>query len=123
MLLLALLDISAAFDTVDHGILLQRLHTSHHINGLALDWFWIYLTGRRERVLYGGDTTLAALVEYVVLQGLVLGPLLFVLYTSDVPRVINECGLLSVVYATTRRSTSKLNSVTFQLLKFRSRTA
>ena len=83
--LLALLDLnlSAAFDTVDHGILLKRLHTSHHINGLALDWFRSYLTARRESILYSGDTTSAALV----------------LYTSDVPRVINECVLLSVVYA------------------------
>ena len=97
--LLALLDLSAAFDTVDHCILLQRLHTSHHINGLVLDWFRSYLTGRRESVLYGGETTSAVLVEYRVPQGSVLGPLLFVLYTSDVPYVINEWGLLSVVYA------------------------
>ena len=99
VLLLALLDLNAAFDTVDHGILLQRLHTSHHINGLALNWFRSYLTGRRESVLYGGDTTSAVFVEYGVPQGSVLGPLLFILYTPDVPRVINECGLLSVVYA------------------------
>ena len=97
--LLPLLYLSATFDTVDHGILLQRLHTSHHINGLALDWFRSYLTGKCESVLYGGDTTSAVLVEYEVPQGSVLGPLLFVLYTSDVPRVVNECGLLSVVYA------------------------
>ena len=62
-------------------------------------WFRSYLTDRRESVLYGGDTTSAALVEYGVWQGSVLGPLLFILYTSDVPRVINECGLYSVVYA------------------------
>ena len=43
--LMARLDLSAAFDTVDHGILLQRLYTSHHINRLALDWFRSYLTG------------------------------------------------------------------------------
>ena len=97
--LLALLELSAAFNTVNHGILLQHLNTSHHINGLALDWFRSYLIGRRESVLYGGDTTSAALVEYGVSQGSVLGPLLFILYTSDVSRVINRCGLLSVVYA------------------------
>ena len=99
MSLLALLDLSEAFDMVNHGILLQHLHTSHHINGLALDWFRSYLTGRRESILYGEDTTSAALVVYELPQGSVLGPLLFVLYTSDDPRVINECELLRVVYA------------------------
>ena len=99
MSLLALIDLSAAFNTVDQGILLQHLHIIYHINGQVLNWFRSYLTGRRESVLYGGDTTLAALVEYGVQQGSVLGPLLFVLYTSDVLLIINECGLLSVFYA------------------------
>ena len=67
--LLALLDLRAAFDTVDHGILLQRLHISHHINGQVLDWFRNYLTGRRASVLYSGDTTSAVLIEYGVPQG------------------------------------------------------
>ena len=88
-----------AFDTVDHGVLLQRLLISHHINGQTLDWIRSYLTGRCESVLYSGDTTSAVLVEYGVPQGSMLGQLLFILYTSYVPRVINEYGLLSVVYA------------------------
>ena len=97
--LLALLDLRADFDTVNHGILLQRLHTCHHINCLALDWFRRYITGRHKSVQYGGDTISAALVEYGISQGSMLGPLLFVLYTSDVPRIINKCWLLSIVYA------------------------
>ena len=56
-------NLSAAFDMVDHGILLQRLHISYHINGQVLDWFRSYLTGRHESVFYGGDTTSAVLVE------------------------------------------------------------
>ena len=121
--LLALLDLSAAFNTVDHGILLQHLHTSHHINGLALDWFTSYLTGRRESVLYGGDTTSAALVEYRVPQGSVLGPLLFVVYTQDVPCVINECGLLSVVYADDMQIYIQVTPRDIPVAKLRLRTA
>ena len=96
---LALLDLSAKFDMVDHGILLQHLHITHHINDQALNWFRSYLTCRCESVLYGRDTTLAALIKYGVPQGSVLGPLQFDLYTSNVTHVVNECGLLSVVYA------------------------
>jgi len=50
---LALLDLSAAFDTVDHDILLTRLKVSFRIRGAALDWFWSYLTNRVECVRRG----------------------------------------------------------------------
>ena len=53
--ILVLLDLSAAFDTVDHNILLHRLHTRFGISGTALDWFKDYLSNRRQRVSVNGS--------------------------------------------------------------------
>ena len=52
---LVLLNLSAAFDTVDHDILLQRLQTSFGIDSVALKWFQSYLTGRTQHVRRGTD--------------------------------------------------------------------
>ena len=52
---LALFDLSAAFDTVDHGILLKRLQSSYGFDGLALQWFRSYLTGRTQAVRRGSQ--------------------------------------------------------------------
>jgi len=57
---LALLDLSAAFDTVDYNILLQRLQTSYGINVSALQWFWSYLVGRTQRVRHGAIISASA---------------------------------------------------------------
>ncbi len=51
---LALLDCSAAFDTVDHNILLRKLSESFGVNGTALQWLTSYLCGRQQSVRYGG---------------------------------------------------------------------
>ena len=52
---LVLLDVIAAFDTVDHNVLLSRLHSKFGISGTALEWFRSYLNGRSQRVIVQGN--------------------------------------------------------------------
>jgi len=99
LVLLSLLDMSAAFDTVDHEILLERLSRSYGANSHALQWLQSYLTGRTQSVRLAGDTSAPRRVTCGVPQGSVLGPLLFVLYTADIGRVIEAHGLLHHCYA------------------------
>ena len=96
---LALLDLSSAFDTVDHTILLIRLRSSHHIGGVLVDWFESYLRERYKSVIYSGLLSPPVLHEHGVLQCSVLGPLLFVMYTAEIPHLVSDHGLLCVCYA------------------------
>ncbi|MGL5292380.1 MAG: reverse transcriptase domain-containing protein, partial [Aeromonas sp.] len=77
---LVLLDLSAAFDTVDHKILLDRLHNYTGIQGQALQWFRSYLTDRYQYVHLKGKSSYLTQVYYGLPQGSVLGPLLFSIY-------------------------------------------
>jgi Reverse transcriptase (RNA-dependent DNA polymerase) len=97
--LLGLLDLSAAFDCVDHDILLQRLRMTFGIDGAALRWIESFLGDRTQRVSYGGQLSAAGRLSCGVPQGSVLGPLLFVLYTADLFDVIAQCGLTAHSYA------------------------
>ena len=97
--LLPLLDLSAAFDTVDHAILLQRLHTTHCVTGKVLDWLRSYLFRRYQSVQFAEETSAPVLVLHGVPKSSVLGPLLFITYTSDIPGIITSEGLLCMCYA------------------------
>ena len=90
VMLLVLLDLSAAFDTVDHVILLQRLRHRLGISGRALDWFDSYLSGRSQRISINGTLSDKFLLECGVPQGSCLGPLLFVIYTSKLFEIVRN---------------------------------
>ena len=96
---LALLDLSAAFNTVDHDILLTRLRVSYGVGGPVLDWFRSYLTGRTECVRRSVSRFTSTTVRFGVPQGSVLGPLLFILYTADLIDVIEARVLHPHLYA------------------------
>ena len=68
-----MLDLSAAFDTVDHNILLTRFRVSHGIRDAGLDWLQSYLKGRMECVRHGTNRSMPTTVWYGVSQRLVLG--------------------------------------------------
>ena len=87
---LALLDLSAAFDTVDHQTLIEVLRERFAINGVALSWFKSYLTGRSQSFSVDGTMSPPARVGCSVPQGSVLGPLEFISYTEDVTEIFHR---------------------------------
>ena len=86
--ILVLLDMSAAFDTIDHSILINRLRERVGITGRALDWFSSYLTGRNFTVAVGTHVSNSAPLSFGVPQGSVLGPTLFALYMLPLGHLI-----------------------------------
>ena len=80
--LICLLDLSAAFDTIDHDILLTRLSSWFGIHGSVLNWFKSYLSSRTFCVKCNDCFSSLHTSLYGVPQGSVLGPLLFIMYTT-----------------------------------------
>ena len=96
---LVLLDLSAAFDTIDHFILIERLEHTHGISGDALKWMASYLRERNQQVIIGDGASADVLLEYGVPQESVLGPKLYSLYTRPLGDVIRHHQLDVYFYA------------------------
>lgn len=96
---LTLLDLSAAFDTIDHQILLQRLEGWFGVSGAALNWFSSYLNNRSQRIKLGDCLSSEVPLQFGVPQGSVLGPILFTLYTSPLSQFITDHSIPHHLYA------------------------
>ena len=96
---MVLLDLSAAFDTIDHGVLLKRMKTDLGISGTALQWFESYLSDRQSRVSITNNYSDPVNLLYGLPQGSILGPLKFVIYTLPLGNIIRQHALDFHLYA------------------------
>jgi len=92
--ILVIVDLSAAFDTVDHNLLLSRMMTQLGIGGTVLTWLKSYLTGRSQRVSIGDEFSLVAIWSH---SG--VSPILFTIYTLPITDIKPTHGLNVHLYA------------------------
>ena len=110
---LVLLDLSAAFNTIDHSILFNCLQHWYDIDGVVLKWVQSYLISRKQRIRIDGHLSDAFQLPYGVAQGSVLGPQLFTLYTTPLSSVISKFNVTHHLYADDTQIYLELDSKNF----------
>ena len=83
-------DYSAAFQSVNHTLIIHKLEKSFNLNGNALNWFVSYLSDRRQRVVVNGKTSDWKPVTSGVPEGSILAPLIFSMFINDLPKHIQS---------------------------------
>ena len=102
------MDLSKAFDSLNHEILLNKLNF-YGILGIALEWFYSYLTGRQLFVEIDGVSSDSLTLSTGVPQGSILGPLLFLIYMNDISNPSNLFKYLLYADDTTLFSTFQIS--------------
>ena len=96
---LALLDFSSAFDTIDHPILVHRLHTDFGFTDPVLQWFPSYLTNRTHCISLSNHCSVFAPVHSCVPQGSVLGSMLLTMYSKPLSAIIDSHSIIHHSFA------------------------
>ena len=96
---LVIIDLSVAFDTVDHQILLDRLKKMFGFMGLVINWITSYILGRSQKAVVGNTKSPSAPLSCRVPQGSILGPILFTLYTTPLGKICTKHGITYHLYA------------------------
>ena len=96
---LVMLDLSAAFDTIDHTIFVNRLCHTFHIKGCAQKWFASYLQNRKNRVCISGEFSKEHILNFGLPQGSILGPRGYTMYTHPVGDILRRNNVSFHIYA------------------------
>ena len=99
IVLMVLLDLSAAFDTIDHEILISRLENMYGIKDNALKWFKSYMSNRSQSVMVNNTESDMKALKFGVPQGSKLGPILFNSYIAPVSGIAEKHGITDEKYA------------------------